>query len=92
MMFAHLIRGELIPVPSVTKARDWVAAHGSQPRRRRTSLGTAREVRAQLDEVAKLYGADELMLVNIMPDHAARVRSYQLIADEYGLATLAEAA
>lgn len=92
MMFAHLIRGELIPVPSVAKARDWVAAHGTQPRRRRTVLGSPQEVRNQLDEVAKLYGADELMLVNIMPDHAARVRSYELIAQEYGLASLALAA
>ena len=87
MMFAHLIRGELIPVPSVATAKEWTAAHGSQPRRRRTLLGTAAEVRTQLDEVAQIYGADELMLVNIMPDHAARVRSYQLIADEYGLAS-----
>jgi hypothetical protein len=49
-------------------------------------------VHAQLDEVARLYGADELMLVNILPDHAARVRSYALIAAEYGLAGLAKAA
>ncbi|CAM3067029.1 Limonene 1,2-monooxygenase [Sphingomonas antarctica] len=92
MMFAHLIRGELIPVPSVAKAKAWIAAHGSQPRRRRTVLGTPTEVRTQLDDVARLYGADELMLVNIMPDHAARVRSYDLIAQEYGLASLALAA
>ena len=42
--------------------------------------------------VAADYGADELMLVNILPDHAARVRSYRLIAAEYGLAPEALAA
>ena len=92
MMFAHLIRGELIAVPSVATAEAWVAQHGDPGRRRRTTLGTPAEVRAQLDDVAALYGADELMLVNILPDHAARVRSYALIAAEYGLAGLAQAA
>ena len=92
MMFAHLIRGELIPVPSVEKAERWVADNPSPPRRRRTTLGTPAEVHVQLDEVAALYGADELMLVNILPDHAARRRSYELVAHEYGLATIAVAA
>lgn len=92
MMFAHLIRGELIAVPSVARAEAWAAAHGTSSRRRRTTLGTPGEVRAQLDEVATLYGADEMMLVNILPDHAARVRSYELIAAEYGLAAFAKAA
>ncbi len=92
MMFAHLIRGELIAVPSVETAETWVAENGNPGRRRRTTLGTPVEVRAQLDEVAALYGADELMLVNILPDHEARVRSYALIAAEYGLAGLAQAA
>jgi luciferase family oxidoreductase group 1 len=92
MMFAHLIRGELIAVPSVERAEAWARENGTGARRRRTTLGTPAEVHAQLDEVAQLYGADELMLVNILPDHAARVRSYALIAAEYGLAGLAKAA
>jgi alkanesulfonate monooxygenase SsuD/methylene tetrahydromethanopterin reductase-like flavin-dependent oxidoreductase (luciferase family) len=92
MMFAHLVRGELIAVPSVETAAAWAVANGTPERRRRTTLGTSSEVHAQLDEVAALYGADELMLVNILPDHAARVRSYELIAREYGLAGLAKAA
>ena len=93
MMFAHLIRGELIAVPSLTTAEAWAAENPALVRRpRRTTLGTPGEVRAQLDVVARDYGADELMLVNILPDHAARVRSYELIAAEYGLAGLAQAA
>ena len=92
MMFAHLVRGELIAVPSVAAAEIWAAEHGAPQRKRRTTLGTPSEVRAQLDGVAKDYGADELMLVNILPDHVARVRSYELVAREYGLGALAEAA
>jgi alkanesulfonate monooxygenase SsuD/methylene tetrahydromethanopterin reductase-like flavin-dependent oxidoreductase (luciferase family) len=92
MMFAHLLRGELIPVPSVERAEAWAAAQPPASHTRRRALGSPGEVRAQLDEVAALYGADELMLVNILPDHAARVRSYALIAREYGMAGLAEAA
>ena len=92
MMFAHLLRGELIPVPSVARAEAWAATQGPTSVRRRRALGSPGEVHAQLDEIASLYGADELMLVNILPDHAARVRSYALIAAEYGLAGLAKAA
>jgi luciferase family oxidoreductase group 1 len=92
MMFAHLIRGELIAVPSVADAAAWAAVHGKPERRRRTILGTARDVHAQLDDVAAQFGADEMMLVNIMPDHDARRRSYDLIASEFGLAGAAATA
>lgn len=87
MMFAHLIAGTPITVPPVDEALAWLAAHPQSERhQRRSVVGTASEVRTSLDAVAKDYGADELMLVNIMPDHAARRRSYELVAAEYGLA------
>jgi luciferase family oxidoreductase group 1 len=93
MMFAHLIAGNPIPVPSVEDALAWLEANPEHNRmRRRTVLGTPALVRAGLDEVAADYGADELMLVNILPDHDARRRSYQLLAAEYGLAPAKEAA
>ncbi|WP_136163055.1 LLM class flavin-dependent oxidoreductase [Sphingomonas flavalba] len=86
MMFAHLIRGRLIPVPTVDEARAWLAASPDGPsRRRRTVLGTPEAVRDGIAAVAALYGADEMMLVNIMPDHAARRRSYELAATAFGL-------
>jgi luciferase family oxidoreductase group 1 len=88
MMFAHLVRGVLIPVPSVDEAVTWLSGTpgATVNRRRRVILGTPADVRAELDTVAKAYQADELMLVNIMPDHAARRYSYELVAREYGLA------
>jgi alkanesulfonate monooxygenase SsuD/methylene tetrahydromethanopterin reductase-like flavin-dependent oxidoreductase (luciferase family) len=52
-------------------------------------VGTPAKVHRALDGVAEEYGADELMLVNILPDHAARRRSYELVAHQYGLAPTA---
>jgi luciferase family oxidoreductase group 1 len=93
MMFAHLMRGRLIAVPSTDEAVAWLAAN-PQPEasRRRMLLGTPGEVRGGIDALAAEYGADEVLLVNIMADHAARRRSYELIAAEYGLAMLETAA
>ncbi|WP_461296424.1 LLM class flavin-dependent oxidoreductase [Streptomyces harbinensis] len=45
--------------------------------------GTAETVRAGLDELAKLTGADELMLSAMGQGHDARLRSYELIAGAY---------
>lgn len=45
--------------------------------------GTGPQVRDQLDALAEEYGADELLIVTICHDHAARVRSYELIAEAY---------
>ena len=93
MMFAHLVAGTPIPVPPVEEALAWLEANPAANRRqRRTVLGTPAEVRRGLDQVAADYDADELMLVNILPDHAARRRSYELVAAEYGLAPTAQAA
>lgn len=94
MLGALLRSNVLIPVPSIETAEDWLADNPDalSTRRRRVILGTASDVRAQVDTVAAEYGADEMMLVNIMSDHAARRDSYQLVAQEYGLAQRAKAA
>jgi luciferase family oxidoreductase group 1 len=83
MMFAHLIRGSLIPVPGFAEAEAWLAANPLPPARRRTLLGTGTEVAAEARAVADLYGAQEMMLVNILPEHAPRVRSYELVAEAF---------
>jgi luciferase family oxidoreductase group 1 len=48
-------------------------------------FGTADEVTAGLDELRKRTGADELMLAMNSHSPDFRVRSYELIADAYGL-------
>ncbi|MYW10718.1 MsnO8 family LLM class oxidoreductase [Streptomyces sp. SID2563] len=47
--------------------------------------GTADEVRSGLDDLAKRTGADELMITANAHGGEARLRSYGLIADAYGL-------
>ncbi|GAA1602199.1 LLM class flavin-dependent oxidoreductase [Streptomyces globosus] len=47
--------------------------------------GTPDEVRAGLDALAARTGADELMLTANAHDGAARLRSYELVADAYGM-------
>lgn len=49
--------------------------------------GTADEVRTGLDDLAKRTGADELMITANAHGGEARLRSYELIADAYGLPT-----
>ncbi len=86
MMFWQLLRGRFTAVPSFEKADAWAAENPNPPQRnRRTILGSPAEVRAELESVAALYGADELMLVNILPDHKARRRSYELVAEAFAL-------
>lgn len=85
MMLAHLLTGVLIPVPSPDKAMAWLAANpaAAQRRGRRVIAGSPATVRAGIAAAVAEYGADEAMLVNIVHDHAARVRSYELVAEAF---------
>ena len=88
MAITLLHSGQLIPVPPVEKAEQWLASQGLQdgmPAGRRAVVGSPATVRAGLKQVAQEYGADELQIVTITHDHAARRRSYELIADAFGL-------
>ena len=53
--------------------------------RHRAIVGSPSKVRAGIEEVAKEYGADEVMIVTITYEHEARKRSYELIAREFGV-------
>lgn len=86
MMFAHMMQGQLIPVPHPDKAAAWLrdnpAAAADRPGRR-SIVGTPAQCRAMIEELAQSYAASEVMLVNILHDHAARVESYRLIAEAF---------
>jgi luciferase family oxidoreductase group 1 len=58
------------------------APEGEWPR---VVWGSPARVRAKLDEMAEALGIGEVMAVTITYDHAARVRSYELLAQAYGL-------
>jgi alkanesulfonate monooxygenase SsuD/methylene tetrahydromethanopterin reductase-like flavin-dependent oxidoreductase (luciferase family) len=89
MAFKLLRQGRLIQVPPVEKALRFLEGSGS-PRGRRLVFGSPTTVRARLEEVAESYGADELMLVNVLYDHEARRRSYELVADAFALSRPAD--
>jgi luciferase family oxidoreductase group 1 len=90
MMFTLFFQGQLIPIPPVEKALQFL---GEQPPtdpstpRRRSILGSPETVRRGIEEVAKEYEADEIMVVTITYDHEARRRSYELIAKEFSLSS-----
>ena len=42
-------------------------------------------MRTRLEALAGEYGAEEVMVVTITYDHAARRRSYELLAEAFGL-------
>ena len=89
MMMTLLYRNQLIAVPEVERAQTFLVEEGIGPRMpagRRLIAGGPNTVRAAVEEVAAEYGAEEVLLVNIMYDHAARRRSYELIANAFGSA------
>ncbi len=87
MMFLLLFRGRLVPVPPVETALAFLAQEGLPmdrlPEGRRFIVGTPDYVRQTIETVAKDYEAQEVFAVNIVHEHAARVRSYELLAQAF---------
>ena len=82
MMMTMLFRGQSIAVPTPEKAQEFLRVEGA-PMGHRIITGTPTHVRAEIEAVAAAYEAEEVLLVNIMYDHAARRRSYELIAEAF---------
>ena len=91
MMMTMLSRGRLIPVPTVERAerflKDERVPLEMLTAGRRFITGSPRNVRSALESLRADYGADEMFLVNILHDQAARRRLYELIAEEFSLGT-----
>ena len=88
MAITFLRSGSSIPIPTPETALEFLRAHPSPqslPVGRRAIVGDARSVRRGLEDVAREYGAEEVMVVTITHDHAARVHSYDLIASAFEL-------
>jgi luciferase family oxidoreductase group 1 len=86
MAMTLLRQGRLIPVPPVDKAMRFLAEQGMPPGGgRRMTLGTPDRVRGGLEDLAAAYEAEEVIIVTITHDHHARRRSYELIAEAFGL-------
>jgi len=85
----RLERGYLGPFPSVETAQ----AHAYDERdraiiqanRRRQVIGAPEQCRERLSALAARYGVDEIVVVSITHDFSARLRSYELLAEAFGL-------
>src|SRR5215212_2885851 len=83
MTLRLLRQGQLIPVPPPEKALAYLAEQGAagDVPGRRGIIGSPETVRAGVEALASEYGAEEVIVVTITHDHAARRRSYELIAE-----------
>ncbi|MEQ1885019.1 MAG: LLM class flavin-dependent oxidoreductase [Bryobacteraceae bacterium] len=89
MSMTMLYRGRPIAVPSVEHAKQFIQVEGVPPEMipagRRPIIGTPQRVRAAIEKIAEQYQAEEVFLVNTVHDHAARKRSYELVAEAFGM-------
>ena len=86
MMLSLLRQGRLIEIPPVDKALRYLETRERSSGGRRAVIGAPETVRAGIEQVASEYGAEEVLVLTITHDHAARRRSYELIAGAFGLA------
>jgi luciferase family oxidoreductase group 1 len=82
-------RGEYGPLasPEEALARPWTPEEEALRRANRARLfvGEPRQLRERLTTLAEKVGADELMIMSAVFDHGARLRSYELMAQAFGL-------
>ncbi len=90
MTFTLLRQGRLVPVPPPEKALRFIAS--TEGVARRGIIGSPETVRAGIEAVASAYLADEVIVVGITYDHDARKRSYELIAEAFGVERAEQAA
>ena len=85
----RLDAGRLDPYPSVAEAEAHPYTDAERARvrgnRARSIFGTPPQVKTRLEAIAREYGVDELMILTITHDLAARLRSYELLAEAFGL-------
>jgi len=82
-------RGEFGPFPSVAEAEAYEMSDAERARiagrREHQILGRPEGVRAQLDDLARRCGVDELVVVSITHEFSQRVRCYELLSEVYEL-------
>jgi len=90
----RLDRGEIGPIPTVEEALAYQYTEQERARvafhRRRNIVGAPEQVKAKLDRLLEEYGVDEAVVVSITHDFAGRTRTYELLAEAYGLEASAD--
>ncbi len=89
-------RGEWLPIPTVEEAIAELGDAALKPMREtsewpRYFVGSPLTLKQRFEELATALRLEEVMIVTIVHDHQARLRSYELLAGEFGLAKLATA-
>jgi alkanesulfonate monooxygenase SsuD/methylene tetrahydromethanopterin reductase-like flavin-dependent oxidoreductase (luciferase family) len=76
-----------LPTPEEAAAHQWTPSEEDQLRRYRRAqiLGPPDAVREGIQGLVDETGADEVMIMTSVHDHAERLRSYELIAAEFAL-------
>jgi alkanesulfonate monooxygenase SsuD/methylene tetrahydromethanopterin reductase-like flavin-dependent oxidoreductase (luciferase family) len=76
---------DTFPTPEQARAHVWDPADRALVADRVDTqfVGSPGQVAAQLEQLQDATGADELIITTITHDHADRVRSYQLLAEEW---------
>jgi luciferase family oxidoreductase group 1 len=94
LLFRRVRQGDLRPVASPEDAfvelekipeavfSQWFPENGEWPR---YIVGSPERVRTQLTAIAEALKLEEIMVVTIVHDHRARVRSYELLAEAFDL-------
>ncbi len=87
LAWLRIRRGEFRPLPSPEEALAYPYSPAEREAvreyRRRTVIGSPAVVRAHLEERVQESGADEVMAVCNIHDHAARLRSYTLLSQAF---------
>ena len=87
LAWLRIRRGEFLPLPSPEDAAAYPYTQNDRyavdEYRSRTLIGTPASVRAQIEELARDSGADEVMVVSNLYGHAERLRSYELLAGAF---------
>lgn len=83
--FTNLVRGAggklQAPIANIDDYWSPAEKHQASQMLKYSIVGSPEAVRRELEEFVRLTNADELMIVTSIYDHAARIRSYEIVAD-----------
>ena len=85
LAFRRLRMGRPGPIPTVEEALAELGEEALTSRSERVIVGTGVQVRDALEEMREAGRADEVMVLTTVHDHSDRRRSYELLAEAYGL-------
>lgn len=95
IVFERMARGQrgAAPSPEEARAMGWTPQFRSiNPMARLLVVGTPDQARERIEEEAAQNRADEVMVMTLVHDPAKRVRSYELLAEAFGMGKAGEGA